>query len=114
LIKGSIDPFLKDASIALLGLALTWAFYFCGMLAVEFIGFDVLGIRLITTEAPLVFGLIHGTATLKAFYLTGPLWALGLRRVAEGTLGKDLLLPMRLRPSKALAPSRASFRPKPE
>ena len=54
-------------------LILIWILYILVLLAVEFIGYYILRIRLVTSEGPLVFGLIHGTATLKTYYMTvGP------------------------------------------
>jgi hypothetical protein len=50
-----------------------WIIFFLGLLAVEFMGYYILGIHLVTSSGPLVFGLIHGTATLKIYYMTvGP------------------------------------------
>jgi hypothetical protein len=54
-------------------LIMIWIIFFLGLLAVEFIGYYILGIHLVTSSGPLVFGLIHGTATLKIYYMTvGP------------------------------------------
>jgi hypothetical protein len=40
---------------------------------VEFMGYYILKIRAITSEGPLVLGLIHGTIVLKIYYVTvGP------------------------------------------
>jgi len=50
-----------------------WATYLIGLFAIEYIGYRVLDIRLITSEKPLIFGLIHGTIFLKVYYmLAGP------------------------------------------
>jgi hypothetical protein len=54
-------------------LIMIWMIFFLGLLAVEFIGYYILGIHLVTSSGPLVFGLIHGTATLKIYYMiVGP------------------------------------------
>jgi hypothetical protein len=54
-------------------LIMIWIIFFLGLLAVEFIGYYILGIHLVTSSGPLVFGLIHGTTTLKTYYMTvGP------------------------------------------
>ncbi|AEB08364.1 hypothetical protein Desac_0478 [Desulfobacca acetoxidans DSM 11109] len=53
----------------LMSLAATWLVYFPLLLLFEGIGYYILEIRLVTTESPLMFGLIHGTPTLKGFYL---------------------------------------------
>ena len=53
-------------------LALIWASYFVGLVLLEFIGYKLLGIREVSKgvlHPPLLFGLIHGTVAMKAFYL---------------------------------------------
>jgi hypothetical protein len=49
---------------------LTSIAYFTGLLLVEYLGYFVLNVRLLTNEGPLLFGLIHGTPALKAYYVT--------------------------------------------
>jgi hypothetical protein len=65
----------------LLTLMILWIGYFSFLLFFEYMGHYVLGIRLVTSEGPLVFGLIHGTPVLKWFYVTAGLFAIG---IAEG------------------------------
>lgn len=69
-----------------LGLGLTWLTYFVLLLLVEFIGYDVLGIRQITEEKPLIFGLIHGTSTLKIYYLVAGVGTLALSKLVKKAL----------------------------
>jgi hypothetical protein len=52
---------------------LTWFFYFVGLWAVEFVGYYMLRIRLVTDEGSLFLGVIHGPPILKAYYMSvGP------------------------------------------
>ena len=54
-------------------LILIWILYVLVLLTVEFIGYYILRIHRVTSEGPLVFGLIHGTTALKIYYMTvGP------------------------------------------
>jgi hypothetical protein len=39
------------------------------LLLIEYLGYYVLRIRQVTTEGPLLFGLIHGTVSLKIYYI---------------------------------------------
>jgi hypothetical protein len=48
---------------------LTWLTYFSLLLLIEYLGYYVLKIRQVTTEGPLLFGLIHGTVALKIYYI---------------------------------------------
>lgn len=57
----------------------TWAVFLVGLLAVEYIGYHVVHLRLLTSEGPLVFGLIHGPPRLKAFYVVAAPLALLVR-----------------------------------
>lgn len=56
-------------------LAVSWIWFFAGLLTFEFIGFYVLYIRDEShgINAALVLGLIHGTSALYTFYLSAPL-----------------------------------------
>lgn len=69
-----------------LSLGLTWLTYLALLLLVEFIGYDVLGIRQITEEKPLIFGLIHGTKTLKIYYLLAGMGTLALSKLVKKAL----------------------------
>lgn len=42
--------------------------YWIGLLALEYVGYRLLGIRESRGFPPLAFGLVHGTATLKVYY----------------------------------------------
>lgn len=53
-------------------LALIWTSYFVGLVLLEFIGYELLGIHEVSKgvlHPPLLFGLIHGTVAMKTFYL---------------------------------------------
>lgn len=67
-------------------LGLTWLTYLALLLLVEFIGYDVLGIRQITEDKPLIFGLIHGTNTLKVYYLIAGMGTLALSKLVKKAL----------------------------
>lgn len=56
-------------------LANSWLWFFAGLLTFEFVGFYILNIHNIShgVNAPLIFGLIHGTKVLYVFYLSAPL-----------------------------------------
>jgi len=62
----------------MLSLVLTWIVYFPLLLSFEYIGHYVLNIRLVTNDGPLIFGLIHGSQTLKTFYLIAGILAIFL------------------------------------
>jgi hypothetical protein len=64
----------------------TWTLYFAGLLVVEYCGYYVFEIRQVTNERPLMFGLIHGTATLKFYYLVAGICAIGLNGFLENIL----------------------------
>ncbi len=51
-------------------LILIWILYVLVLLTIEFIGYNILKIHRVTSEGPLIFGLIHGTTTLKIYYMT--------------------------------------------
>ena len=68
----------------------TWTVYFAGLLVIEYCGYYVFEIRQVTDERPLMFGLIHGTATLKFYYIVAGICAVGL----NGLL-KNILRPFR-------------------
>ena len=50
-------------------IVLLWLVYFSTLLVIEYLGYYVIGIREMTSEQPLLFGLIHGTIVLKIYYL---------------------------------------------
>lgn len=60
----------------ILSLVLTWIIYLPLLLLVEYLGYYVLKIRLVTNDGPLIFGLIHGSKALKTFYLTAGIVAI--------------------------------------
>jgi hypothetical protein len=74
----------KRFGALLISIPLVWCGYFACLLALEYTGYYILAVRLVTSEGPLLFGLIHGTATLKTFYIiAGPCAILlleGMRR----------------------------------
>jgi hypothetical protein len=70
-----------------LSIFFTWLAYFASLLLVEHIGYNVLAIRQVTSERPLVLGLIHGTITLKLYYITAGMIAILLSHVLEKNLG---------------------------
>ncbi len=52
-----------------IALPLTWAVYFVCLLGIEHIGYNILEIRQVTSEGPLVLGLIHGPLVMKVYYI---------------------------------------------
>jgi hypothetical protein len=48
---------------------ITWLIYFSSLLIIEYFGYNILKIRLVTSESPLILGLIHGRTPLKIFYI---------------------------------------------
>ena len=68
-----------------------WICYFMTLLAIEYLGYYVLKIREVTTENPLFLGLIHGTWTLKVYYLTAGIIAIFLRHVFKK--GSQIIFP---------------------
>lgn len=75
-----------------LAIVATWGAYAAVLVAVEYVGYALLGIRELHGEPPLAFGVIHGTPALKLYYtLAAPLAiaiAAGLQRLA-GTDSAD-------------------------
>jgi hypothetical protein len=67
----------------LVKIALTWLTYFSSILIIEYVGYFVLEIRQVTSEGPLLFGLIHGTVILKLFYVIAGICAVILSRALE-------------------------------
>lgn len=67
-------------------IGLTWLTYLVLLLLIEFTGYYVLGIRQITEEKPLIFGLIHGTNTLKIYYLVAGMGTLVLSKLVKKAL----------------------------
>jgi hypothetical protein len=57
----------------------TWILFFVCLLVFEFIGYYVVGIHEIRGGTSLIFGLIHGTTTLKIFYIAACPIALALQ-----------------------------------
>lgn len=70
----------------LVKIALIWILYFSGILIIEYLGYYVLHIRQVTSDGPLLFGLIHGTVILKVYYVIAGICAV----VTSKTLGKVL------------------------
>jgi len=64
-----------------LSLVITWIIYFPLLLIFEYVGYYVLKIRSVTTDGPFIFGLIHGSTTLKCFYLTAGVLAILLTKM---------------------------------
>lgn len=64
-------PLLACVGIVALG-------YWTGLLALEYVGYRVLGIRESRGFPPLAFGLVHGTVTLKLYYACAGLAFLSL------------------------------------
>jgi hypothetical protein len=70
-----------------LGMLITWLTYFASLLIVEHIGYNILAIHQVTSEGPLLLGLIHGTITLKLYYVTAGMMAIFLSHVLEKIMG---------------------------
>lgn len=66
---------------------LVWLTYFSGLLVVEYLGYYVFRIRQVTSEGPLLFGLIHGTAALKIYYIFAGICAVMLSSALKGPHG---------------------------
>jgi hypothetical protein len=73
-----------------LSLAATWAVYLPALLALEYFGYNVLGIREVghADAAPLVADLVHGSPALWTFYLLAPGIAVGGFAVAAWSFGR--------------------------
>jgi hypothetical protein len=69
-----------------IALPLTWIVYFIVLLGVEHIGYNILEIRQLTTEGPLILGLIHGPWVMKIYYVFAGLGTILLGRVLSGKL----------------------------
>jgi putative effector of murein hydrolase len=85
--------FLRYIKRPWLGIMVTWIAYFASLLLVEHIGYNVLTIRQVTSEGPLIFGLIHGTIPLKIYYVGAGIFAVFLSNI----LGKLLAPPYRIK-----------------
>lgn len=72
-----------------LNISLTWLAYFSSLLLVEYLGYYVFEIRLVTTEGPLIFGIIHGTVTLKVYYLIAGVCAVASSTALKKALSSD-------------------------
>jgi hypothetical protein len=57
--------------------------YFSVLLVIEYFGYYIFGIREMTSEKPLCFGLIHGTLTLKIYYLLAGIAAIFLNHTVK-------------------------------
>ncbi|MGA3083991.1 MAG: hypothetical protein ABSE95_04290 [Thermodesulfobacteriota bacterium] len=64
-------------------IVLLWLAYFSILLLVEYLGYYVIGIREMTSEKPLLFGLIHGTIVLKIYYLIAGIVAIFLSGILK-------------------------------
>ena len=60
-LRGAVSP-------RWLAIPATWAAYVAILLTVEYVGYALLGIREVHGGRPLIFGVIHGTPTLKLYY----------------------------------------------
>ena len=74
-------------------IVLIWLTYFSILLFIEYLGYYVFEIRQVTAERPLLFGLIHGTVTLKVYYIIAGICAVmvssALKKALHfSTLGK--------------------------
>ena len=71
--------FLKGRNI-LIRLMITWPAYILVLFIIEFIGYSIFGLHenSVPGSKALAFGLIHGTNVLHFFYLTSPLYTIGL------------------------------------
>jgi hypothetical protein len=58
-----------------------WVSYFLSLLVIEYLGYHIFKIRELTSGNPLCFGLIHGTPTLKVYYLSAGIIAIFLSNV---------------------------------
>lgn len=61
---------------------ITWVTFLACLLAFEFTGYNLLGIREIRGGEPLIFGLVHGTRELKIYYLVAVPIAIAANRLA--------------------------------
>lgn len=61
---------------------LSWAIYFLGLLLLEYIGYNILGIHESSARGgALIFGLIHGNNILHIYYLLFPILITGVYRL---------------------------------
>jgi hypothetical protein len=67
-------------------LPLLWVVYFCALLAIEHTGYNILKIRQITSEGPLVLGLIHGPLVMKVYYVFAGTGTVLLCKVLSGRM----------------------------
>lgn len=76
------------ASPRWLAIPATWAAYVATLLTVEYVGYALLGIRELHGGQPFIFGVIHGTPTLKLYYAVAGLLtiaiAAGVQRRVDG------------------------------
>lgn len=61
-----------------LAIPVTWAAYLATLLTVEYVGYALLGIHELHGERPLIFGVIHGTPTLKLYYAVAGLLTIAI------------------------------------
>lgn len=72
-----------------LAIAATWAAYAAILVAVEYIGYALLGIRELHGESPLAFGVIHGTPALKLYYAVAAPLAIAIAASVRRLIGED-------------------------
>lgn len=72
-----------------LAIAATWAAYAATLVAVEYVGYSLLGIRELHGESPLAFGVIHGTPALKLYYAVAAPLAIAIAASVRRLSGED-------------------------
>ena len=70
-LRGAVSP-------RWLAVPATWGAYAATLLTAEYIGYALLGIRELHGERPLIFGVIHGTTTMKLYYSVAGLLAIAI------------------------------------
>lgn len=76
----------KAVGSGVLASLITWLLYLLGLFVVEFIGYRLMGIHEQTNEGPFLFGLIHGSQVLKAYYVTAGVLVMALHTALEWIL----------------------------
>lgn len=72
-----------------LAMTATWAAYAAVLVAVEYVGYVLLGIREMHGEPPLAFGVIHGTPALKLYYSVAAPLAVAIAASVQRLTGAD-------------------------
>lgn len=81
-LRGAVSP-------RWLAVPATWAAYAATLLTAEYVGYALLGIREMHGEPPLIFGVIHGTTTLKLYYCVAGLLAIAIAATVRRLTGAD-------------------------